>query len=102
MSTVRKFVLICATVIVVVYQFSMAQVLDIARRLDILTLAMILLLSSAASAALTIELVRIAFFAGKTWHDKFHFSLVVFCWTVVFLIQFTLITASRDGLLTGQ
>lgn len=100
MSSVRKLVLLFATVIVILYQISMAQV-DIARHLHILTLAMILLLSSAASAALTIELVRIAFFAGRTWHDKFHFSLVVFCCVVIFLIQFTLVIASRNGLFKG-
>ena len=77
----------------------MVQVLDIARQLYILPLAMILLLSFAASAALIVELVRIAFFPGRAWYDKFHFSLVVLCWAVVFFIQFTLITVSRDGLL---
>lgn len=99
MSSVRKFILLFATVIVLVYQVSMVQVLDIARQLYILPLAMILLLSFAASAALIVELVRIAFFPGRAWYDKFHFSLVVLCWAVVFFIQFTLITVSRDGLL---
>jgi hypothetical protein len=99
MSSVRKFILLFATVIVLVYQVSMVQVLETARQLYILPPAMILLSSSAASAALIVELVRIVFFPGRTWRDKFHFSLVVLCWVVMCFIQFTLITVIRGGLL---
>ena len=101
MSPVRRVVLAFATVISLVYGFSMAHVLDIARYLHTLPLAIMLLLSSAASAALIVEMIRVAFFREATWRDKFHFSIVVFCWVALFLLQFALVDISRSGLSQG-
>ena len=101
MSSVRKFVLLFATVIVLVYQVSMVKMLEIARHLDIFPLGMVLIVPSSASAALIVELIRIGFFPGIRWHDKFHFRLVAFCSAVVFFIQLTLVTVSRNGMLKG-
>jgi hypothetical protein len=101
MSLVRRVVLAFATVILFVYWFSMARVLHIARYLYTLPLAIVLLLSSAASAVLIVEMIRVAFFREAMWRDKFHFSVVVFCWVAVFLIQFALVAVGRSGLSQG-
>jgi len=101
MSRVRRVVLAFATVILLVYGFSMAHVLDIARYLHTVPLAIMLLLSSAASAALIVEMIRVVFFREATWRDKFHFSIIVFCWVAVFLIQFALVAVGKSGLSQG-
>jgi hypothetical protein len=101
MSPVRKGVLAFATLILVVYAFSMNRVLDIAQHLRTLPLAIMVLLSSAASAVLIVEVIRIVFFREATWRDKFHFSIVAFCWVALFLVQFALVGIGRSGLSQG-
>ena len=101
MSPLRKGVLAFATVILVVYGFSMAHVLVIARHLQTLPLAIMVLLSSAASAAAIVEIIRVVFFREATWRDKFHFSIVAFCWVALFVVQFVLVSIGRSGLPQG-
>ena len=100
MSPVRKGILAASSFFLVVYGLLMipvlpARMLDIVRNLQTLPLVITLLLSSAASAAFIIEVIHAVFFHWATWQDRFHFTVVVVCWAMLFLVQSGLVIVGR-------
>ena len=91
MSPVRKGILAASSFFLVVYGLLMIPIVPARMvgywNLQTVPLLITLSLSSGASAAFIIEVIRAVFFRRATWQDNFHFMVVVVCWAMLFLVQ---------------
>jgi hypothetical protein len=78
--------------------FSLGGFIELFRDAQAVSLLFWLLPSAAASAVLIVEMIRTTIIKSPNWSDKFHFSVVGLTWSVLFAIQWFVISKAKGNL----
>ena len=102
MSRARKWALIVAGSYLLVYflaiVFSLGGFIEVFREAPPVSLLIWVLPSSIASAVLIVEMIRTAARRNPNWSDKLHFSVVGLTWSVLFALEWFVISKGRGNL----
>ena len=72
--------------------------MEVFREAQTVSLLLWLLPSSVASAVLIVEMLRTTIRKSPNWSDRFHFSVVGLTWSVLFAIQWFVISKAKGNL----
>jgi hypothetical protein len=78
--------------------FSLGGFLEVFREARAVSLLIWVLPSSVASAVLIVEMIRTTIRKNPDWSDKLHFSAVGLTWSIMFAIQWFVISKARGNL----
>jgi len=102
MSRARKWALILAGSYLLAYfsviVFSLGGFIEVFREARAVSLLIWALPSSVACAVVIVEMIRTVAKKNPNWSDKVHFSMVGLTWSVLFALQWFVISMAKGNL----